>query len=319
MASRPSQPPSIEGDLLPWTEETLPLNLWEDLEPGLPASDESVERDEGYWSTVDRERLYWQAWFDSTTPRRGSVALIHGYGEHSARYDHVAVALVRAGYNVMAIDARGHGRSTGRRGYVKRFARYVDDLAELRRRTRDRWPDLPLFILGHSNGGLIALRYALRKPSDVAGFIISSPLCGLAMKVPAPKRLAGKLTSRIAPGLNLPSGLSADMVSQLPLVIEKYATDPLIFETANARWFTEADQAMSDLLARAPELDQPFLFLVAGSDKIVDCQATTEVFHRLGSQDRELELFPELYHEVLNEEPWAEILQRALIWMDRHR
>lgn len=319
MVSRSSQPPSTDSELRPWTEETLSIELWGDLEPGLPAPEGSVERDEGYWSTVDRERLFWQAWYDASSERRGTVALMHGYGEHSARYEHVALALVRAGYNVMAIDARGHGKSTGRRGYVKRYARYVDDLAMLKRRARDRWPKPPLFILGHSNGGLIALRYALRKPADVTGFVISSPLCGLAMKVPAPKRIAGKLTSRIAPGLNLPSGLSADMVSQLPRVIERYAADPLIFETANARWFTEADLAMHDLLERAPELEQPFLFLVAGSDRIVDAQATTEVFHRLGSQDRELEIFPDLYHEVLNEAPWATILQRAIIWMDHHR
>lgn len=319
MANPPSQAPSAPEELQPWTEETLTLDLWAGLEPAMSAPVEKIERDEGYWITVDRERIFWQAWFDSTTPRRAAVALMHGYGEHSARYEHVAVALVRAGYNVIAIDARGHGKSTGIRGYTKRYSRYVDDLAMLKRRARDRWPELPLFIMGHSNGGLIALRYALRKPSDVTGFIISSPLCGLAMKVPAPKRLGGKLTSRIAPGLNLPSGLSADMVSQLPQVIEKYAADPLIFDTANARWFTETDRAMTDLLARAPELDQSFLFIVAGSDKIVDPEATTAVFHRLGSQDRALEVFPDLYHEVLNEAPWAEILQQTIIWMDKRR
>lgn len=304
-----------------WTTETLGLDTWEDLAPGTPAPEDAVDRDEGYWTTTDNHRLYWQSWFDASPDAeiRGSVALMHGYGEHSARYDHVGVALVRAGYNVMAIDARGHGRSTGRRGHVTRFARYADDLSMLKRRILHRWPDQPLFVLGHSNGGLIALRYALRKPDGIRGFVISSPLCQLAMRVSPVKKVMGNLTSRLLPTLSLPSGLTADMVCQGATVVERYKNDPLVFDTANTRWFTEVHRAMDDLQRRAGELDQPFLFLVAGADSIVDPGATETLFHNLGSHDRELEVFPDLFHEVLNEKPWRTILRRMILWMERHR
>ena len=321
MASQPTGSAGKQSTPPVWTEESLQIEDWQDLAPARPAPSDAVDRDEGYWTTTDHEQIYWQAWFDddSAGDRRGTVALMHGYGEHSARYDHVAVALVRSGYDVLAIDARGHGRSTGGRGYVERFSRYVDDMAMLKRRALKRWPDQPLFVVAHSNGGLIALRYALRKPDGITGYVVSSPLCGLAVHVPMIKDLAGRLTSRIVPTLSLPSELDPEDVSHIDEVVEKYRRDPLIFDTANARWFTETQNAMADLSRRSGDLDQPFLFLVAGSDCIVDPKVTESIFHRLGSHDRELEVFPELNHEILNERPWRSILQRIILWMERHR
>lgn len=304
-----------------WTAETLSTDLWSDLAPANPASREGIEHHEGYWTTTDNHRLYWQCWqaADETVPRLGAVALMHGYAEHSARYDHVATALVRAGYDAIALDARGHGRSTGRRGHVSRFARYVDDMSMLKRRAINRWPDRPLFVFGHSNGGLIALRYALRKPDGVRGFVVTSPMCRLAVRVSPVKSLAGRITSRLLPKLSLPSELSAEDVSHIEEVVEAYRDDPLVFPTANARWFTESKEAMRDLQDRAEALDQPFLFLVAGDDRVVDPGATEALFHRLGSHDRQLEVFPDLYHEVLNEPRWKTILKRMVLWMERHR
>lgn len=303
-----------------WTRDSLPTQRWDDLEPSRNIPRDLVDRDDGYWSTTDNHQLYWQAWFDEEAgQRRGTVALVHGYGEHSGRYDHVAVALVRAGYDVIALDLRGHGRSTGRRGYVRRFSRYVDDLALLKRRAIDRWPDRPLFVLGHSNGGLVTLRYALRKPNRIAGFATTSPLCRLAMRVSRLKKVAGKTAGRLAPKLSLPSGLDPSDLSHLTGVVEQYRNDPLVFDVANAGWFTEVQRAAEDLQRRAGALDQPFLFLVAGEDRVVDPGATESLFHRLGSLDRELEVFPDLYHEILNESSWRAIMQRLTLWMERHR
>lgn len=312
---------SASTDPPPWTAESLPLETWEDLSPAAEACGEDVDHREGYWATTDNHQLYWQSWSadSADVAHRGSVGLVHGYGEHSGRYHHVATALVRAGYNVMALDLRGHGRSTGRRGFVRDFARYVDDLAMLKRRAIDRWPDRPLFLLGHSNGGLVTLSYALRKPDGVDGFAVTSPLCRLAMRVSPVKKLGAKLTSRLVPTLSLPSEIDPAELSHLDRVVEDYRDDPLVFETANTRWFTEVREANAELQRRAEALDQPFLFLVAGGDRIVDPGATESLFHSLGSLDRQLEVFPELYHEVLNESSWRPILRRLVVWMERHR
>lgn len=303
----------------PLTDEALALQVWDDLAPARPAPREAACRDEGYFRSADREEIYWQTWTDPERPVRGTVALMHGYREHSARYDHVALGLVRTGFRVAAIDARGHGRSTGARGYVDRFDRYVDDFSELKRRLLDRWPDEPLFVLGHSNGGLIALAYALRQPEGVAGFVLSNPMMGLKVEVPVAKEVAGRIASRLTPGLSLPSGLSGEMMSHLPEVIAHYDSDPLNFDAANARWYTESQATSAELYQRAAELEQPFLFLLADADPVVDHEAAVALFHTLGSQDRELEVFEGLRHEILNEAPWREILKQAIRWMDRRR
>lgn len=296
--------------------KTLGKEIFEGLEPGKVAARDAVGREEGYFRTVDGEKIYWQSWRTKAEEPSGVVLIMHGYGEHSRRYEHVAVALVRAGYEVFALDARGHGKSTGPRGFVERFSRYTDDLSELKRRVRDRFPEVPLFVLGHSNGGLIALDYALRQPEGVSGFLIVSPYLGLAVEVPLAKEAAGKVMSRVFPQVSLPSGLSGDMVSHLPTVIENYDSDALIFDVANSRWFTETTETWGRLFRRAEELVQPFFFSVAGADVVADSREAEKFFHLLGSKDREMEIHPELFHEVLNESEWTEIVTRMLIWMD---
>lgn len=301
------------------TSDDIDALDFSDLAPARYVDDEHVKTDEGFWHAFDGERLFWTSWAPEAGPSRGAVALMHGYGEHSARYDHVAAALCRAGYGVLAIDARGHGRSTGKRGHVDKYDDYVLDYDLLRMHTADRWPSLPVFCMGHSNGGQIVLRYALRDPDGVKGFVVSSPMCGLSMDVPPAKALAGRIMNRVWPSFSIPSGLDPSAVSRIERVVEKYENDPLVFETTTAGWFQEALAAMADTMERAPELTQPFLFVVAGDDKIVDPRATEDLFHRMGSGEREMELYPELYHEVLNERDWEDIARRIIDWMERER
>ncbi len=302
-----------------WTEDELEALDLSDLAPAHALHDPTINRDEGFLHAPDGLQIFWQSWARDAKQQRGAVALMHGYGEHSGRYDHVAGALVRAGYNVMAIDARGHGRSTGERAHVGRFHDYVSDLAMLKRKIESTWPDLPLFVFGHSNGGLIALRYALTQPAGVTGFVVTSPLVKIKAEIPAIKAVAGNIMSKVWPSFSMPSGLAPSDVSQNPEVVAQYGEDPLVLSIATARWFTEAKAAGADLLVQAPQMDQPFLFLVAGSDALVDPIATEKVFHRLGSRDRELEIYPNLFHEILNEDVWDNITRRMIRWMELQR
>ena len=286
---------STSGDDFLSHEEIQALEF-ADLAPAQHVDDEDIATDEGFWHAFDGERLFWQSWEPSEGPSRGVVSLMHGYAEHSSRYDHVAAALCRAGYAVMAIDARGHGRSTGKRGYVDDFDDYVLDFDLLKLHTADRWPDLPLFCLGHSNGGLIVLRYALRDPERVTGYLVTSPMCGMAVEVPFHKSILAGIAAKVWPSLALPSGVKASDISHVERVCRKYADDPLVFSTATARWFVSARRAMANTYERAPEIEAPCLMLIAGSDELVDPRASEEVFHRMGSNDREMELYPEIYY-----------------------
>lgn len=302
-----------------WTEEEIEAMDFSDLAPAHALEDPTIVHEEGFLHAPDDLKIFWQSWSRDAKKQRGAIALMHGYGEHSGRYAHVAGALVRAGYNVMAIDARGHGRSTGERAHVARFHDYVSDLAMLKRKIDSTWPGLPLFVFGHSNGGLIVLQYALTQPLGVRGFVVSSPLVRIKAEVPAIKAAAGNLMSRVWPSFSMPSGLAPTDVSQNPDVIAQYGNDPLVLNIATARWFTEAKATGADALARAPQIEQPFLFLVAGKDALVDPAATEKVFHRLGSRDRELEIYPNLFHEVLNEDVWESIIRRMIRWIELRR
>lgn len=302
-----------------WTEEEIEAMDFSDLAPAHALQDPTITREEGFLSAPDGLKIFWQSWSRDAKKQRGAIALMHGYGEHSGRYAHVAGAFVRAGYNVMAIDARGHGRSTGERAHVGRYHDYVSDLAMLKRRIDSTWPELPLFVFGHSNGGLIVLRYALTQPGGVRGFVLSSPLVRIKAEVPAIKAAAGNVMSKVWPSFSMPSGIAPTDVSQNPDVIAQYGTDPLVLDIATARWFTETKAAGADLLARASQLEQPFLFLVAGQDALVDPVVTEKLFHRLGSRERELEIYPNLFHEILNEAVWENIMRRMIRWIELQR
>lgn len=295
---------------------------WDDLEPARPKKRTDVRREDGYLDSWDGTKLFWQSWQSSEdVASRGRIVLVHGYGEHSARYDHVATLFARAGYPVMALDVRGHGRSSGIKAHVAHYDDYVRDVERFVGHVQARWSDDmgPMFVLGHSNGGLISLRYALRRPEGIAGFVITSPLCGLSVKVPAWKAKAGVVMSKLWPSFALPSELDASFLTHDKHVVQTYIDDPLVSSEATARWFTEVQQAFGDLRERASLIRQPLLMLLSGQDKLVDADASQRVFERLGSDDTELGLYEDLYHEILNELPWKEIATRIVLWLERQR
>lgn len=298
----------------------LPMD---DLAPGKDqtAEDEAITHAQGFLTSWDGKRLFWQSWASTDAhARRARVALMHGYGEHSSRYAHVAAALVRAGYDVWAMDARGHGRSEGVDAHVALYDEYVLDFERLVDLIDEEWgTQTPLFVLGHSNGGLIALRYAMRRPEAVRAFVVTSPMCGLAVKVPLWKEKAGNLMSKLWPTFALPTDLPPGDLTHDPFVVEQYAKDPLVKSVATSRWFTEATQAQQDLARRAGRIQHPLLMLVAGADAIVSAPASQALFEDIGSEDRELGVYDKLFHEILNETQWAEITRRIITWMEERR
>ncbi len=145
---------------------------------------------------------------------KARMIIAHGLGEHSGRYDTVVSRLLPRGISIWAADHRGHGQSDGLRGHVSSFYQYVDDLHSLVALSRDTLPsDAKIFLLGHSLGGLIALRFASRFPEVVDGVIISSPSLGLPEKLPAVKAFVGGVMSSIWPTLSLANGLDASKLS----------------------------------------------------------------------------------------------------------
>ena len=264
----------------------------------------------------DGTRLHLHEW-RAEDPRL-TVALVHGYAEHAGRYAHVAAALNAKGISVVAVDLRGHGRSDGARGHVDAFSDYHQDVDVLLAKADE---GRPLFMLGHSMGGLLTAHYLLAgKGPKVHGVVLSSPYLGLALEVSGVKKGAAVLLSRVLPKLSLPSGLEGKDLTRDPAMVKLHDDDRLNFGTANARWFTESTQAMERVLAQASQLSKPLLLVYGGADRVASADATDRFAAKLAVADREVARLPGFFHEILNEPPADRdpLIARIAGWLLAH-
>jgi alpha-beta hydrolase superfamily lysophospholipase len=271
------------------------------------------------FQTQDGTTLHEKLWNAAGSPI-GTVVLVHGYGEHIGRYEHVGQALSAGGFHVRGFDLRGHGQSGGARGYCERFVEYLDDLSQVVRRAREGQEALPLFLVGHSFGALISFRFCIERPQGIAGVMLSSPYFALKMHVPKVKLIAGQITSMIYGKMSLPSGLKGTDVSHDPQIIANYDKDPLNNKSATARWFTETSETQAWVLANASRFTLPLLLLAGAADPIADPQRAQEVFERVGSSDKQIALLSGQLHEIFNEleADRKETLQRVVSWLKAH-
>jgi lysophospholipase len=230
------------------------------------------------------------------------VLIIHGYGEHLRRYDELAARLVDGGFAVVAVDVRGHGKSDGQRGHVVRFDEYLIDVAAGFEMLASLHPGGgKRVLLGHSNGGLVALRYALSSAGTRPdALVLSGPLLKLAVQVPGWKSTLGRGLSRIAPATSLANDVDSTLLSHDASVGKAYEDDPLVHRVATARYFTEMTTAAADALERGKKLNIPMLLLQGGADKIVDPDGSRQL-HRTAPRDHRYIEYEGFYHEIFNE------------------
>jgi alpha-beta hydrolase superfamily lysophospholipase len=248
---------------------------------------------------------------------RACVVIAHGFGEHSGRYGALTDHLISRSYSVIGYDHRGHGLSDGLPGHVESFAEYEEDLGKIIEYARDEGESPRVYLIGHSMGGLIALRYAARNNGAVAGAAISSPLIGMAATVPAFKLMIANVSAHMSPRLRLDNGLDPAALSRDPEVGKAYAADPLVNRKVSARWFVEASRAMEEVKRMAPEVTLPLLVMQGTMDKIASVEATKTLFEAIGSSDKEIEIYEGLYHELFNEPEKLEVFERLTAWLDR--
>lgn len=282
----------------------------------------TVKHENGNLLTRDGLALFWQSWQPDESPRC-VILLIHGLCEHSSRYAHVGKSLAEAGHAVYACDLRGHGWSPDGnkpgRVHIDRFADYSADVDGLYDLASARHAGKPVFILGHSMGGLISMTYALDHSAKLSGAIISSPAIAPSPEAPIPKALLilVGLLSKLAPRLRFKSELDTSRVSRDPAVVEAYNNDPLISSAVSARWFAEVSNAMEALQKRAPELQIPMLLMQSGDDGLVNSAATAQWASAAPADKLEFVAWPDLYHEMFNEPEKEEVLAVVHAWLDR--
>ena len=257
-------------------------------------------------------RLYRQAWLPDGEPR-AVVVLAHGLCEHSGRYQHVAARLVAGEYAVHALDHRGHGRSAGPPALVI-VDDVVADLDSLVEATAAAHPHAPLFLLGHSVGGLIAVEYAIKRQEKVTGLILSAPLAALEAASPV-TRLAAKVISVFAPRLGLVE-IDSALISRDPEVVLAYEADPLVYRRRlPARTVSELASAVQSLPNRAPVITVPVLIMYGSGDQLVPPAGSIMLDAAIRSEDKTLKVYDGLYHEIFNEPQQQRVLDDLCAWL----
>ena len=274
----------------------------------------AASQDEGWLHTRDGLKLFWRRWRPDAP--QAVMLVVHGLGEHSGRYLHVASYFAERGFAVLALDYRGHGRSDGPRVHVNRFDDFVEDLSLLRTKALVDHPSLPLLLVGHSQGGLIVIRSALQAPEALAGAIVSSPLLGLhPSSRPGPLlAAASRALSVVAPALRLSNNVDATLVSRDPAVVEAYRRDPLVSHRVSPRWFTSLLEAIEDTFQAAPSWRVPLLLMSSGDDRLVDSDAAARWASLAPSGLVESVRWEGLYHEMFNEPEQAAVFRRMESW-----
>lgn len=276
-----------------------------------------MEHQEGTLKSKDALEIYWQSWKKGVDPK-AIVLIVHGLGEHSGRYSHVATSLCEKGFACYALDYRGHGRAEGTKVHIDNFGQFLDDLATMRELVAERHKELPHFILAHSQGGLIALSSVLRNPHGLRGIVVSSPFLGIhpSSKPSAALAVVAQVISKLAPTLRLDNGVNAEFVSRDTEVVDAYLADPLVSSKVSARWFTEILTSQSWVMGEARRLAIPALVMQSGGDRLVDPDATRKWCDDAPAHLVEYVDWEGLYHEMLNEPEQEQVLVRIGQWLD---
>lgn len=247
--------------------------------------------------------------------RAAVVVIAHGFAEHGGRYAALAELLGLHGYAVEVPDHRGHGLSDGNRTRVVRFADYVDDLSRFIDSVAQRFTAAPIFLLGHSMGGLVALGYATMSPRALTGLVLSAP-AACPGDVSRWRVTAGKLLSRIAPDVAVLRP-PLQSVSRDPAVVEAYNNDPLVFRgPIRARLGAEMLVTMAQVDANLPALRVPLLVMQGTRDQLVDPRCGTHVYDLAGSPDKTLKTYDGLWHEIFNEPERDQVVADLIAWLD---
>jgi alpha-beta hydrolase superfamily lysophospholipase len=276
-----------------------------------------VRQSHGYMEGVRRLRLHYRTW-ELDSPEAGLV-VVHGLFEHSRRYEQLAETMAPYGFSTFVLDLRGHGASEGRRGHVRSFDVFLQDLDRFRREVQGLVPvGLPLFLVGHSLGGLISLRYLEEYDVPFRGAIITAPWLGTAVDVPRWQVLASSVLTRLLPAFPFPARLDAALLTHDDERAADYRDDPLIHSTITPRLFTETATAIEQAHRRGDRIRTPILFLLAGDDQIVDTSRSLAFAQSLPVGDITIDVLEGDYHEVLQERDRAATMAEMRDWLFDH-
>ena len=244
----------------------------------------------------------------------GAVILSHGWSEHAGRYHQFANWLASKGYEVHAIDHRGHGKSGGKRGHVRKWREYSRDLEQLRQTVSQAHQ----YLLGHSMGGMIALLHMLDYPARFKAAVLSGPAADLSYRIPPVKVWVSRALSAWLPTFTLASDVEAAMVCGNEDVVQSYANDLYTHGQVSVRWFVDYMRMIDRVKREASHIATPVGIWHGEGDSLVAPWVSEALFERLQAAPREREVVADALHEILFERNWESTAQRMLNWLERY-
>ena len=241
-----------------------------------------------------------------------AVIIVHGLCEHAGRYDYVVSRFNDFGYSVYRFDNRGHGRSGGERGYIADYQIFIDDAHRIVEIAKRENPGLPLFMLGHSMGGFITAFYGVKYPGRLTGQMLS----GAAVTVQPIFKDMGSFDYNATPLAPVPNTL-ADVICRDPQVVKLYKEDPLVIKEFTTKLMGEfLIRGVKNLMDNTGNYKYPCLILHGGGDKIVTPDSSKYFYDHISSTDKQLKIYEDLYHEILNEPEKDTIIENIRLWIE---
>jgi len=263
--------------------------------------------------------FYMQGWEPEGKPK-AIVCLIHGLGEHTGRYAHVGKAFNDAGYALFGFDLRGHGQTGGARGHFPSLDVVLQDIRQFIGFQEQNNSGLPIFLYGHSLGGLLTLAYAIQHPDGLKGVIVTGSALRSALQEQKGKIMMARILGTLAPAMTIPSGLEAAAISRDQKVVDTYINDPLVHDKTSLGLGKAALTAIDLCFSHAREFIPPLLIMHGKMDRLT-YPSGSEDFAKLAGEtnkDVTLKLWDGLYHEIHNEPEQAEVFKVMIEWLDKH-
>lgn len=247
---------------------------------------------------------------------KAAILLVHGIGEHSGRYQHVAQTLTDAGFALTGFDLRGHGKSEGIRGHAPSYGAFMNDISNGLQYVRDTYPDTPVFLYGHSLGGNLTLYYSVTQKSLPAGAIVTSPALGVTVPISPIKLFFGKIMYSLFPTFQMKNGLDPNDLARDTNVGAAYTADPLVHPYTTARLGLDLLNSGSYIIEHADNIQIPILLMQGTSDKLVNPELTKKFANCAPAKFVIYKEWKGYYHELHNEPEKADVLKVMVDWLN---
>lgn len=244
---------------------------------------------------------------------KAAVLISHGWSEHAGRYHDVANWFAARGFEVHALDHRGHGKSGGPRGHVHRWSDYARDLEQLRQSVNVQ----PQYLLGHSMGGMIGVLHLLEYPGCFAAVALSGPAADVSIPIPKVKVFLGKTMSNWMPTLSMSNDIDPSVVCSDKKVVEAYINDPFTHGKVSVRWFSEYMKTIERVKRNAGKISTPTAIWHGEGDTLVEPWVSENLYHAFTMKDRQRALVGNALHEILLEPDWQQTADEIKLWMER--